>query len=320
MHRLIMLMGIAALAMPVWAQKAPAPEKEVKETPFSTADANRDGILTLDEMKTHRRERLDAMRKTGDADDPAKSLEELQTRYNGMMTFDQFLRYDTDNDGRLSQAEYDKLAGGEMPEFTDKDAELFGDLTYDEWSTFANARGDEFKLTDFSDRMTAARRVLRVRAGEDLGKRYAMTRANSSLRDYHALLVADANDDGMVTRAESREYWQRNYSGKIDADLNTADSKLYNEARFGEWTAALDSNDDGVLTRDEVNNAYDAPDDNAWKKLDANSDDKLDRDEISTWDLPDTASRRAPEPPKDEGDKGGREAPKTPKTPQAPNK
>jgi hypothetical protein len=318
MYRLMLLAGMTALAaLPLSAQEAPPAAEAQKETIFSAADTNRDGILTLDEMKTHRRERLDAMRKTGDADDPAKSLEELQTRYNGMMTFDQFLRYDTDNDGRLSQSEYDKLAGGEMPEFTDKDAELYGDLTYDEWSTFANARGDEFKLTDFSDRMTAARRVQRVRAGEDLGKRYAMTRANSSLRDYHALLVADANDDGIVTRAESREYWQRNYSGKIDADLNTADTKLFNEARFGEWTSALDSNDDGVLTRDEVNNAYDAPNDDAWKTLDANSDDKLDRDEISKWEVPDTASRRAAEQPKDDSDKGGREAPKTPK---APNK
>jgi hypothetical protein len=321
MHRLIMLAGTAALAFPLWAQEAPAPKPDVTPTPFSSADANKDGVLTLDEMKTHRREHMDALRKTGDADDPAKSLEDMRTKYDGMLSFDEFLRYDTDDDGRLSQDEYDKLAGGDLPEFTDKDAELYGDMTYDEWSRFANARGDDFKIADFNDRMVAARRVQRVRAGDDLGKRYAMTRANSSLRDYHALLVADANDDGIVSRAESRAYWQRNYSGKIDADLNTADSKLYNEARFGEWTSALDSNDDGVLTRDEVNNAYDAPNDEAWKKLDANSDDKLDRDEIGGWDVPDTASRRAAEQPKreDKAPDGEGETPKAPKAPGTPN-
>lgn len=313
MNRFTMLVGIAALALPMWAQEAPT--RKTKDTPFSTADTNRDGILTLDEMKTHRRERMDALRKTGEADDPVKSMDELDTKYGSKMTLEQFLRYDTDNDGRLSQAEYDKLAGGKLPEFSEKAAEVYGDITHEEWRTFSNARGEEIKIADYADRMTAAQRVQRVRAGDDLRKRYAVTRANSSLSDYRALLTADANDDGIVSRTESREYWHKNYSGKLDADLNTNKSKLYNEARRAEWTAALDSNDDGVLSRDEVNNAYDAPDDAAWKKLDGNGDGNLDRDEIGSWEAPDRANRRASDQPKRDG-----ETPKTPDAPKTPRK
>jgi hypothetical protein len=279
---------LAALvaATPLWAQAEkpadPAPAKT--ENSFSAADTNRDGVLTMDELKTHRSERLTAIRRSGESDDPRKSLDEVNTKYDKMITIDQFLRYDEDDDNRLTRAEFDELQGGDLPAFTQRDSETLGDLTFDEWRTFASARGDEFKVSAFSDRMALSRKALRTRSGDDLKKRYALNRANSNFGDFRDIVGADADSNGVVTRAEAREYWRKSYNGEF-GQLNDQQNKLLGEARFNERTAALDSNDDGILTRDEINNAWDAPDDDSWKKLDANGDGKLDRDEVTGWEM-----------------------------------
>jgi hypothetical protein len=330
MTRLILAALVAAT--PLWAQaERPAEPKPIEKatTTFSAADTNRDGILTFDELKAHRSDRLTAIRRTGDSADPQKAVEDVDTKYNAMMSMDTFLRMDEDDDNRITQAEFDKLQAADLPKFTDKDAEVYGDLTFDEWRTFASARGDEFKVSAFSERMDLSRRALRTRSADDLKKRYSLNRANSNFGDFRDIVGADTNADGMVTRAESREYWRKSYNGELDGTLTENQTRLLNEARFNERTSALDSNDDGILTRDEINNAWDAPDDDAWKKLDANSDNRLDRDEISSWEMNGETKSNASKPqrdgdtPKDDGQTPGKDG-QTPKdggqTPKAPGK
>jgi Ca2+-binding EF-hand superfamily protein len=330
MTRLILAALVAAT--PLWAQaEKPADPKpaDKADTTFSAADANRDGTLTLDELKTHRAERVAAIRRSGEAEDPKKSFDEVEAKYTGMMSIDAFLRYDQDDDNRLTKTEFEALKDGDLPEFTEKDAEVLGDLTFIEWRTFASAQGEEFKVSSFAERMTLSRRAVRTRAGDDLRKRYALIRSNSNVRDYRDILLADGNRDGIISRAESREYWRKSYNGEFDGTLNENQTRLMGEARFSEWTSGLDSNDDGILTRDEVNNAWDAPDDDAWKKLDANSDNRLDSDEISGWEMQGEAPRTADaqpkrdaETPKKEGEtpKRDSETPKGGQTPKAPGK
>jgi len=283
---MMMLVTVALFSASGFAQEAKEGENALKDGDlFSTADTNGDGKVTLEEVKQHRNERLDALREIGNSDDPVQARKDFDAKYKDHMPLETFLRYDADDNKELTAEEFESYGMGDKPEFTGKDAEVYGDIHYDGWSRFAGQSGDELELTAFTERMAINRSALRTRAGDDLQKRYALSRSNSVLRDYHDLLLADADDNGIVTRTEAREYWRKSVNNELDAELTDEKSKLFAEQRFQDRIYALDANDDRILSREEVNRAYDAPTDDEWKKLDKDGDGQLNAEEIRNWKM-----------------------------------
>lgn len=298
MFRMMAIVASAAfLTAPLAAQEVQPPKADEKTKTdenalkdgdvFKTADRNGDGKVTIQEVRDLRKNQLDDWRKIGTADDPAKAREDYDDKYKDRLDLATFLRYDADDNDELTSEEFESYGMGDAPEFTGADAEAYGDLVYDEWTGFVGVRGDELKISDYAAQMQKHRAELKARAGTNLESRYTTLRYNSRLRDYHDLLIADSNDDGVVNRAEAREYWQKTYNGRIDGKLNDKDGELFSEARYHDRVSALDANDDGILSREETRNAYDAPSDERFKELDTNGDGDLGRDEIRNWEMTD---------------------------------
>ena len=285
------LAATLAAALPLAAQgygkeKPAADAKRETKSAFEKVDANADKVVTLEEMKTYRVEMRDAWRKTGEAEDWKKACEECEARYDGSLTLEQFLRYDTNDDNKLTAAEFSNAKEADEPKLSDADYKLYADLSYDEWSAYTEAKGDTFDLSAFRDRMARHRAALSAKADDtNPDKIYRMTTSHSMLHDYRVLLVADADKNGAVTREESRTYWKKRLDGE-DVELDDKNQELYAEQLYLERMAALDSNDDRTLTRDEIAIAIDAPTDAEWDALDADNDDKLSKEELRRWAEP----------------------------------
>lgn len=288
-----MIAAVVAAALPLGAQGYGKDRKEMKDdakvakTSFELTDTNGDNVVTLDEAKQHRTDMRDAWRKAGEADDWVKACEECVGEYERKLSIEKFLRYDTNDNLKLTKEEFTNATEAEEPKlFSDADRKVYSDIHFDEWAAYAGTDGDALELSSFSDRMAKRRAAIRAEAAPDNPqKTYAKSRTYSVLQDYRMLLLADANMDGRVTRAEAQTF----FTGKLDGkkpELEARNQGLYTEQLYLERIAGLDSNDDGELTRDEVAVAADAPTDAEWARLDKDNNNRLNKEEIRAWPEP----------------------------------
>jgi Ca2+-binding EF-hand superfamily protein len=280
------LIAAAPLSAQTLEKNKPDIKKVASTAIFDATDTDGDKTVTLGEVKEQRTSMRDALRKAGEADDPLKARDEVKKDYRGKISLEKFLRYDTNDDGKLTTAEFSNAEEGAEPDLSDADRKLFAGVSFDEWAAYAKSNGDEFQLSDFRDAMAVHRAAIRANAKDNPSKMYTMNRSNSVLRDYHNLLIVDANRDGKIVRSESVDFWTKKFAGE-ELTLDAKNAELYAEALYLERLSSLDFNEDGSLTRDEIQNAYDAPSDAEWKKLDKDADDKLSKEEVRAWDLPD---------------------------------
>jgi hypothetical protein len=285
------LAATLAAAVPLAAQgygKEKVAEKETPKSAFELSDADGDKVVTLEEVTKIRNDMRDAYRKAGEADDWVKACEDCVGEYERKLSLEKFLKYDTNDDNQLTVAEFTNAEAGAELKLSDADRKLFADIHFDEWAAYAGAGGDdELNLSSFRDAMARRRAAIRAEAADDNpAKVYAKNRTYSVLKDYRKLLIVDVNKDGKVTRAESLDFFKKKLDG-AELTLDDKNKQLYAEQLYLERVASLDSNDDGVLTRDEVAIAEDAPATDAdWNKLDRDRNNSLDKDEILAWDEP----------------------------------
>jgi hypothetical protein len=282
------LAATLAAAMPLAAQGygKEKVEKEQPKSAFEKVDADGDKVVTLEEVKTYRADQRDEWRKTGEAEDWKKACQECEAKYDGSLTLEQFLRYDTNDDRKLTAAEFSNAKEGDEPSLSDADYKAYSDICFDEWTGYADVKGDSLDLSAFRDQMARHRAALRAKSDEtNPDKIYRMTTSHSMLHEYRFLLIADTDRNGTVTRTESQAYWKKRLDGE-ELKLDDKSSMFFTEQLYLERLSALDFNDDGSLTRDEVSVAFDAPDDAEWNKLDADNDDKLSKEELYKWEEP----------------------------------
>jgi hypothetical protein len=306
-----------AAALPLSAQGYGNDKKEMKDdkkTSFELTDTDGDNVVTLDEAKQHRKEMRDAWIKAGEADDWVKACEECVSKYERKLSIEKFLRYDTNDDLKLTKQEFTNATESAEPKLSEADRKQFSDVHFDEWAAYAGTTGDAIDVSGYRDAMAKRRAAISAEAAPDNPQQtYAKSRTYSVLKDYRKILIADANKDGRVTRAESQALFNAKFDGK-EMELDAHNQALYAEQLYLDRIVGLDGNDDGVLTRDEVAIAEDAPSDEEWAKLDKDSNDSLSKDEIRSWPEPTEdelkAARReaekekekeheTPEPPKD---------------------
>jgi hypothetical protein len=230
--------------------------------------------------------------KAGDAEDPESARKEAKKQYSGKISLERFLRYDQNDDVKLTYAEFSLVEETGQPDLTEADRTLYSDVCFDEWLTYTSVEGSEFTTAAFLDATARHRLAIRAKAQKDPAKLYALNRSNSVLEDYYDLLLVDTNQDGRITRAETRSFWVKKFDG-VELTLDAASKVLYADMVYLERMASLDFNQDGALSRDEAASALDAPNDAEWKKLDKDNDDKLSSEEVRAWDLPREAAKEA---------------------------
>jgi hypothetical protein len=279
------LITAAPLAAQATDKTKPDVSKVASMTVFEATDTDGDKVVTLSEVTLQRTEMRDALRKAGDAEDPVVAREKVRIDYKGRISLEKFLRYDTNDDNRLIAAEFANAEEGAAPTLSDADKKAFAGVAFDEWADYAKVSGDSFELQAFRDSMAVHRAAIRAETRSNPSKMYSLNRSNSVLRDYHNLLIVDANSDGKIVRSEAVDFWNKRFSGEVLV-LDVKKAELYTEALYLERMSSLDFNDDGSLTRDEVANAYDAPSDKEWALLDVDADKKLSKAEVRKWDMP----------------------------------
>lgn len=279
------LIAAAPLAAQTTDKTKPDVKKVASTAVFKATDTDGDGVVTLTEVKLQRAAMREALRKAGDAEDPVVAREKVRADYKGRISLEKFLRYDTNDDNRLLAAEFANSEEGAAPAMSDAGRKQFAYVTFDEWAAYAKASGDSFELKDFRDSMAVHRAAIRADTKTNPSKMYSLNRSNSVLRDYYNLLIVDANGDGKIVRSEAVDFWNKKFKGE-ELVLDVKRAELYTEALYLERMSSLDFNDDGNLTRDEVANAYDAPSDKEWERLDIDGDNKLSKEEVRKWEMP----------------------------------
>lgn len=161
------------------------------------ADANKDGVLTLDEVRAHARERFDKM----DANNDGK----IDKADREIRKAERFAKIDTNNDGELSQAEMAAAREARKDKRTDRGAERFAKMDTDNSGGLSQSE------------LAAAREGLKgrkhARKGRMHGGMAMMKRAdtnNDNAIDWAEFEAAalkrfakvDSDSDGQITAAE----------------------------------------------------------------------------------------------------------------------